>query len=350
MNRDTGLSRRESAVRVPERAIARPPLPKTTALTRRQIREVDLEERMEPLAVSEVLDESDRSLVSGALKLVLVGLTAVGVYGLLPAGRQARPPIELPAAVQGELRDIPNAQRKAEAAAMAVLEEVGPHDAVDDLRACVAAPDASHEAWRFYLSTLAQLRDRKELAFAAADYARRHPDRLEAPHFTAESLRLTDPDDMTEPDGWFGQRTRPSLVESIEECLLKLDAALDLLQRRADDWPSRDRQAWADVLHLDQAGLHHLLWKCQGRKFADPERDRALAALAKVSNADAENVLELRAEIYETLLAQWPKTTFLRRDQKDVPIDGVPHSRDSLRNELAEIHAGIRALAPKGRR
>jgi hypothetical protein len=344
---ETGLSRRATDVRVREQAIARPPLPKTTALSPARLQQVDLEERMEPLAVSESIAESDRSFSRAVIQLLLVAVTGVGVWFLLPSGRSARPPIELPGALQGDERP-PRERRQAEEKAIGVLEKVGPHDAVDDLRALATAGGASHELWRYYLGTLAQLGEWKELSASAAEYAAAHPDRLEAPHFTAEAIRLTPPADRRDPDAWFGNAASAGFIARCEECLRRLDAALSLLQRRSDDWPAAERRKWADALHLDRAAVHRVLWQCRGDAFDDPERDRALAALDDVSNGDAENVLALRAEIYRRLVEAWPR--WLGWERKGVPINGRTHDRGTLRRELAACLEGLEKLPPKGTR
>lgn len=344
---ETGLTRRAAEVRSVERAIARPPLPKTTALTPARVQQIDLEERMEPLAVSESIAEGDRSPLSAAIRIALVAATAAGVWLLLPGGRAARPPIELPAALQGDQR-LPNEQRQAEEAAIAVLEKVGPHDALDDLRARVTAGGASQELWRYYLGTLAQLGEWKELSTAAAEYADANPDRLEAPHFLAEAIRLTPVSDRRDPDAWFGSAAGAAFVGRCEECLRRLDAAVSLLQRRSDDWSAAERRKWADVLHLDRAAVHRVLWQCGGDAFVDAERDRALAALDDVSNGDAENVLALRAEIYRRLVDAWPR--WFGWERKGVSINGKPHDRGTLRQALESCLEGLEKLPPKGTR
>ena len=343
---ETGLSRRAADVRVREQAIARPPLPKTTSLSPARLQQVDLEERMEPLAVSESIAESDRSFTRSAIQLVLVVLTGFGVWFLLPSGRAARPPIELPAAVQADVAPS-KARRRAEEAAIDVLERIGPQDAVDDLAACASEADASHEVWRFYLGTLAQLGDWSRLTEAAAEYARRHPDRLEATHFTAEAIRLTPPAARRDPSAWFGNAASRQFVERVEACLRRIDASLEVLQQRADDWPARDRTQWADSLHLDRAMLHRVLWQCRGDDFEDEERDLALEALDDVSDDDAENVLALRAEIYERLVEEWPRLGWERRN---VVINGRTYDRGTLRQELEASLEGLRTLPPKGTR
>jgi hypothetical protein len=90
-----------------------------------------------------------------------------------------------------------------------------------------------------------------------------------------------------------------------------------------------------------------VLWNCHGDDFEDPERDRALAALDDVSNAGAENVLALKAEVYGSLVAQWPRVGWERRN---VEIDGRIYDRGTLRRELDACREGLRKLPPKGTR
>ncbi len=351
MTRDTGLTRRPDEIRVGERAIARPPLPKTTALSPAKVRQVDLEEQMEPLAVAESIADRDRSFLSVMIRVGLVAATAAAVWMLLPAGRAARPPIELPSPLQEDVEPSKD-RRRAEEAAIAVLERVGPQDAIDDLRASANEAGASHEIRRFYLGTLAQLGEWGELSKAAADYAAAHPDRLEAAHFAAEAIRLTPPDARRDPKAWFraawfGDGASPAFIAGVEQGLRRLDSALSLLQQRDGDWPAGERRKWADVLHLDRAHLHRVLWNCRGDDFEDPERDRALAALDDVSNGDAENVLSLKAEIYAALVAKWPRFGWERRN---VEIDGRTYDRGTLRRDLDACREGLRKLPPKGTR
>jgi hypothetical protein len=351
MTRDTGLTRRADEIRVVERAIARPALPKTTALSPAKVRQVDLEEKMEPLAVAESLADRDRSALSTLIRLALVAATAAAVWLLLPAGRAARPPIELPSPLQEDV-ELSKDRRRAEEAAIAVLERVGPQDAIDDLRARANEAGASHEIRRFYLGTLSQLGEWAELTKAAADYAADYPDRLEAAHFAAEAIRLTPPEARRDANawfvgGWFGGRASPAFIARVEQGLRRLDSALSLLQQRDGDWPAGERRKWGDVLHLDRAHLHRVLWNCHGDDFEDPERDRALAALDDVSNAGAENVLALKAEVYGSLVAQWPRVGWERRN---VEIDGRIYDRGTLRRELDACREGLRKLPPKGTR
>lgn len=351
MTRDTGLTRRADEIRGGERAIARPPLPKTTPLSPANVRKVDLEEKMEPLAVAESIADRDRSPLAALIRVSLVAATAAAVWLLLPAGRAARPPIELPAPLQEEVRPAKD-RRRGEEAAIGVLEQVGPQDAIDDLRASANDAGASHEIRRFYLGTLVQLGEWRELVKAAADYAAAHPDRLEAAHFVAEAIRLTPPEERRDAKSWFGgawfgDRASPAFIAGVEQALRRIDAAVSLLQQRDDDWPAGERRKWADVLHLDRAHLHRVLWSCRGDDFEDPDRDRALAALDDVSHADAENVLSLKAEIYATLVAKWPRFGWERRN---VEIDGKTYDRGTLRRELEACREGLRKLPPKGTR
>ena len=68
----------------PAGSLARPELPRSTALSAARLREVDLEERMDPLAVAEATAEVPRRPAELLGRAGLFALAAAAVFWLLP--------------------------------------------------------------------------------------------------------------------------------------------------------------------------------------------------------------------------------------------------------------------------
>jgi hypothetical protein len=357
----TGLARGPAETRdlvaPPTGSLARPSLPRSTTLSTDGIHAVDLEERMDPLAVAESTAEGTRSVATVVGQLVVIGIAAVAIWWLLPSGISARPPLELPEPLQTEAVTMPAGQRDAENAAIALLKQAVPTRALAAFRQCVDSTDAtSVNLWRYYLQTLVDLDEQAELRQRARQFAMRHPDRLEGPHFQCEALRRDDINAHRERGGaWTtvlnsvgSPRISPAYLDEIDRCQNTISDALNLLQQHDGDWSSSGRTVWADLLHLDRARLHHHAWKCGGFAFADPHREQALEAIRQMSSAAGADSLALRLDIYRTCRDKWPTT--LGFEAKKQLLNGFDWSKDDLQRAIDADRAALERLPPTGRR
>lgn len=338
-------------------SLTRPSLPRSRPLSAGQIQAVDLEEQMEPLAVAESAADSRRSVATLTGQLVVIAVAAATIWWLLPAGIQARPPLQLPEPLQAEAAPIAKEQRDEEATAIALLKKAVPTRALAAFRRCVDSTDAtSVTLWRYYLQTLVDLDERGELRHRARQFALLHPDRLEGPHFQSEAICRDDIDAHREQGGPWNAiletvgtpKIAASYLAEIDRCENTISDALNLLQQHDGDWSAAGRTAWADLLHLDRARLHHHAWKCRGLAFADPHREAALAAIRQMSSADGLDSLALRLDIYRTCRDRWPKT--LGFDVKRQLVNGLDWSKDDLQRAIDADRAAIERLPPTGRR
>jgi hypothetical protein len=338
-------------------SLARPSLPKSTTLSSDLLQSVDLEEQMDPLAVAESNADGTRSVAAVAGQLVVIGIAALAIWWLLPKGLTARPPLELPEPLQAEAAPIPPAQRDAENTAIALLKQAVPTRALAAFRERIDSNDAtSVNLWRYYLQTLVDLDERTELRQRARQFAARHPDRLEGPHFQCEALRRDDIDAHRERGGAWNSVLRSvgdppislAYLAEIDRCQGTISDALNLLQQHDGDWSSSGRTAWADLLHLDRAHLHHHAWKCGGLAFADPHREEALKAIRQMSSAAGADSLALRLDIYRTCRDKWPTT--LGFEAKKQVVNGSDWSKDDLQRAIDADRAGLERLPPTGRR
>lgn len=336
---------------------ARPELPRTTALTPAAMQEVDLAERMDPLAVAESASAGGQSLADLVSQLALIAVALIAIWWLLPRGTAPLPPLELPPPLQAEPVRPSRRQREAEQAALALVRQAAPVRAVQAFREVVdGAEPATVDAWRVYLQTLADLDERVELRMRAAQFFTSHPDRLEAAHFQAEAVRRDDPATRREKrEGWSAAlpslaapRADPAALAEIDRSQAVIDDALVLLQQHDGDWSRASRTAWADLLHLDRARLHHHAWRCGGGTFTDPRREQALESLRLLSTDTSADALALRIDIYRRCLDAWPKP--LGFDSRRERIDGHDWSQDELRRALDADRATLAKLPPTGRR
>ena len=357
----TGLARSPADARDPSPSpagsLARPSLPQSSTLSPDGIQAVDLEEQMDPLAVSESMADGRQSVATVIGQLIVIGIAATAIWWLLPKGITARPPLELPKPLQVEAGPIPPAQRDAENAAIALLKQAVPTRALAAFRQCIDSTDAtSVSLWRYYLQTLVDLDERAELRQRSSQFAMRHPDRLEGPHFRCEALRRDDINAHRERGGAWntvlssvgGPRIAPSYLAEIDRCQNTISDALNLLQQHDGDWSASDRTAWADLLHLDRARLHHHAWKCGGLAFADPHREQALEAIRQMSSASGADSLTLRLDIYRRCHDNWPTT--LGFDAKKQLVNGFDWSKEDLQRAIDADRAALERLPPTGRR
>ena len=332
-------------------SLARPHLPQTKPLSADGMRAIDLEEQMDPLAVAESTADASQSLAALAWQFVVIGLAAAAIWWLLPRGVTPRPPLELPDALQGESGSVTPSQQAAEEEAIALLKRAVPTQALAAFRHCIDAGEpATVNAWRYYLQTLVDLDERAELRQRATQFLAQHPDRLEAAHFKAEALRRDDVETHRRRDGVWGSRIDPDYVAEIDRCQNTIDDALNLLQQHDGDWSQARRTAWADLLHLDRARLHHQSWKCGGLSFADPHREQALEAIRQLSTDTTADALVLRIAIYQTCLDAWPKSILGSPVDKSQLVNGLERSQGDLRLALSKDRETLARLPPTGRR
>jgi hypothetical protein len=332
----------------PAGSLARPELPRSTALSPERRHEVDLEERMDPLAVAEATAEVPRKPGELLGRAVLFALAAAAVFWLLPRPVPPPPPPELPEGLQEEAGRLSAMQLAAEREAIALVDRGLPTEALVKFRTCVDGEQpASVNLWRSYLQTLVDLNERDELRLRARQFRGRHPDRLEGPHFQAEAIRRDDVAKHRERKLPWGSRPSPVYLAEIDAALGDVDDALATLDRQKDDWSAAERTQWADKLHLDRARLHHHAWKCAGFPFADPRRERALAALRSLSDPRTTEALELKTEIYRRCLDTWPRTMGWRGSQL---VDGRDVSWENVNTALEADRAALGLAKPAGRR
>jgi len=268
------------------------------------------------------------------------GLTA-------PAGSLTRP--DLPEGLQDEPGGFSPAQAAAEREAIALVDRGLPTEALVAFRACVDGEQpASVSLWRSYLQTLVDLDERDELRLRARQFRGRHPDRLEGAHFQAEAIRRDDVAKHRERKLPWGSRPSPVYLAEIDAAQGDIDDALVMLDRQRDDWSAAERIRWADRLWLDRALLHHHAWKCAGFTFADPHRERALAALRKLSDPRTSDGLELKTEIYRHCLDAWPR--MMGWKSKKQLVDGREVSWDAVNTALQLDVAMLSYEKAKGRR
>ena len=338
-------------------SLARPMLPKSMTLTTDRLAAVDLEEQMDPLAVAESTADSTRSIARVVGQFLVIGIAAAAIWWLLPRGISARPPLELPEPLQAEAVTIPPAQRDAEMAAIDLLKQAAPTKALAAFRECVDSTDqTSVNLWRYYLQTLVDLDERVELRERARQFQSQHPDRLEAPHFQVNALCRDDIEAHRERTGAWNTvlhsvgapRITPAYLAEIDRCQNTISDALNLLQQHDGDWSAASRTAWADLLHLDRARLHHHAWKCGGLAFADPERERALEALRQMTSTTSADALSLRLEIYRGVREGWP--TRLGFGPTRQLVNGLDWSKDDLEKAIDADRASLERLPPTGRR
>ena len=330
-------------------SLARPELPRSAALSAARLREVDLEERMDPLAVAEATADLPRSPVELLGRAALFFLAAAAVFWLLPRAVPPAPPLELPDVLQRETATLPPAQAAAERAAIALVDRGLPTQSLVKFRECVDGEwPASVGLWRSYLQTLVDLNERDELRLRARQFRGRHPDRLEGAHFQAEAIRRDDVTKHRERRLPWGSRPSPAYLAEIDAALGDIDDALVTLDRQRDDWSAAERSSWADQLWLDRARLHHHAWKCAGFPFTDPHREQALAALRKLSDPRTSDGLELKTEIYRRGLDGWPRVMGWRSGKQIV--DGREVSWDATNMALQADLAMLNSSKPAGRR
>gem|GEM_PF-1689490 len=341
----------------PAGSLARPMLPKSTMLTSDRIHAVDLEEQMDPLAVAEATTNTTWPMARVVGQLLVIGIAAAAIWWLLPKGISARPPLELPEPLQAEAVAIPPAQRDAEATAIELLKQAVPTRALAAFRQCVDSGDpASVNLWRYYLQTLVGLDERSELRDRARQFLLRYPDRLEAPHFQASALCRDDIEAHRERDGAWNTvlqsvgtpRIAPAYLAEIDRCQNTINDALNLLQQHDRDWSAASRTAWADLLHLDRARLHHHTWKCGGWAFTDPHREQSLEALRQMSSTSSADAMGLRLEIYRGVRDRWP--TRLGFGPHKQTVNGFDWSKDDLQRAIDADRASLERLPPTGRR
>lgn len=341
----------------PTGSLARPSLPRSTPLSSDRIQAVDIEEQMDALAVAESAADGSRSIAMLIGQLLVIGVAAAAIWWLLPKGIVARPPLELPEPLQAEAAPIPPAQRDAEQAAIALLKQAVPTRALAAFRQCVDSTDStSVTLWRYYLQTLVDLDERAELRQRARQFAMRHPDRLEGPHFQCEAVRRDDIDAHRDRGGVWSAvlhsvgrpRIDPDYLADIDRCQNAINDALNLLQQHDGDWSASGRTAWADLLHLDRARLHHHAWKCGGFAFADPHREQALEAIRQMSSADGADSLGLRLDIYRVCRDKWPRKLGFEAGKQ--VVNGLDWSKDDLQKAIDADRAALDRLPPTGRR
>jgi len=341
----------------PAGSLARPMLPTSTALSAERMHAVDLEEEMDPLAVAEATADGPRSVAMAVGQFLVIGIAAVAIWWLLPKGVTPRPPLELPAALQAEAVPIPAGQRQFENAAIDLLKQAVPTQALVAFRACVDSTDqTSVNLWRYYLQTLVDLDERTELRGRACDFFLRHPDRLEAAHFQAEAICRDDIEAHRDERGAWNTvlksvGTPPISADyfsEIDRCQNTISDALNLLQQHDDDWSAAHRTAWTDLLHLDRARLHHHAWKCSTMAFNDPHREQALEAIRQLSTAASVDALSLRLEIYRRVRDGWPSHLGFAPQRQ--LVNGFDWSKDDLLKAIESDRAALERLPPTGRR
>lgn len=325
-------SRAAAPVAVGERGLSRPPLPRTRSLeSRSELVAVDVDERMDRDAAIEAAAPPTENLWQKGLRTAIVVTTAAVAWWLLPHDPAPRPPIALPDALQGDVAATPE-DLAAENLAIEALRKEGPHAAIAPLQARIDSGRATHRTWRTYLTILEQLdRDAEFLARARA-YAAAHPDRLEAAHFVARALVRQNVD--AHRGGVLGY-VSDAFKADLRAAQEPLDRALELLAQHRDDWPSRTRTAWRDLLLLDAARLHHARWLCEEAPFEHEFRDLALADLDGLEAGQARNALELRLAVYRRVAAEWG---FAR----DTRLGGTSYSYDGLQDEIRRLEAALR--------
>jgi hypothetical protein len=341
-------------------SLSRPEIPRSVVLVGDGIPEVDLEEGMDRLAVAESSGDKRGSIATAASQLLLIAAAAAVIWWLLPRGIAARPPLELPPALQEEPVPLAPAHRAAEEAAIRLLERAAPSRALAAFRECVDSGAASVGLWRYYLQTLVELDERPELRHRAGQFLALHPDRLEAAHFQAEAVRRDDIESRRERGRgwaaiWKAARTlgspapiAPAYLAEIAACQGKLDDALALLQRQEAAWSAARRTPWADLLLLDRARLHHHAWRCGGHGFADPHRELALEALRQMSSTTGADAVSLRLDIYRRCFESWP--TRIGYAAGPQVVDGVACSREQVQQAIRSMRDTLERLPPTGRR
>lgn len=349
MGASTDLIPASGGLAAPAGSLARPELPRSVALTGERLRAVDLEERMDPLAVAEASADLPRPPAELLGRAALFALAAAAVFWLLPRAVPPQPPLEVPEGLQGETAALPPAQLAAERAAIALVDRGLPAQALPAFRACVDGEQpASVNLWRHYLQTLVDLDERAELRQRARQFRGRHPDRLEGAHFQAEAVRRDDVEKHRERTLPWGSRPSPVYLAEIDAALGDIDDALLTLDRQGDDWSVAERTRWADLLHLDRARLHHHAWKCAGFSFADPHRERALAALRRLSDPRTSESLGLKTEIYGRCLEKWPRSLGWGANKQ--LVDGREVTRDMVQEALRADRQALETAKPAGRR
>jgi len=351
-----------AAPAIPATSLARPLLPRSTALSTSRLRGVDLDEQMDPLAVTESTADVTQSYAATLSQLVVIGIASAAIWWLLPRGVTARPPLELPEPLQAETAPLSpaplsSAKLTAENTAIGLLKQALPTQALAAFQQLVDSPDgASVNLWRYYLQTLVDLDERAELRQRAKEFLSRHPDRLEAAHFLAEAIRRDTPErnrsrgeGWKEVWGWVGARqVSPETLAEIDRCQGTIDDALGLLQQHDGDWSMAGRIAWADLLHLDRARLHASAWQHGGQAFADPRRELALDALRQMSSTTTADALTLRLAIFRECRDSWPSR--LPFGSKKQLVNGFDWTQDDLQRAIDADRAAVDRLPPLGRR
>lgn len=341
----------------PATSLARPSLPRSTALSASRLRGVDLDEQMDPLAVLESTADVTQSYAATLSQLVVIGIASAAIWWLLPRGVTARPPLELPEPLQAETAPLSPARRTAENTAIGLLKQALPTQALAAFRQLVESPDgASVNLWRYYLQTLVDLDERAELRQRAKEFLSRHPDRLEAAHFLAEAIRRDDPQrNRSRVEGWKevwssmgAPQVSPETLAEIDRCQGTIDDALGLLQQHDGDWSMAGRIAWADLLHLDRARLHASAWQHGGQAFADPRRELALDALRQMSSTTTADALSLRLDIFRACRDSWPAR--LPFGSKKQLVNGFDWTKEDLQRAIDADRAAVDRLPPLGRR
>lgn len=324
--------------------LTRPPLPVTRRLDTRAIIAVDVDERMDEAAAIEAAAPAREGIWRKAVRVVLVALTGIAAWSLLPKAPAARPPIGLPAAAQADDVPLSKERRAHEAAAIAAFRDTGPHAAVEPLQACIDSGTASHSLWATFFTVLQRLEHDDELLARARQYAARHPDRLEGAHFLADALVRQPLAAHRVRDGFVGSKVSDEFQADLAAAQDRVEQALALVKQHARDWPHRTCTAWEDCLRVDAARLYEKRWLCRDAAFRDPFRDLALAELDALPTRDAADAVRLRLDIYRRLAASWPGV-FAYTDKE--PIGSHAHTHESLMVQIATLEERL-ADAPDG--
>lgn len=320
------------------RGLTRATLPVTRRLEPRELIDVDIDEQMDEAAAIEAASAPRESAWAKTGRVTIVGLTGIVAWCLLPATRVARPPIELPAAVQKDDVSLTPQQRKQEEAALRAFKETGPNAAVGMLQACVESGTPSHSLWATYLAVLDRLDRNPELLHNALAYSERYPDRLEGAHFVAEGLVTQPLHSLRVRDGFLGSKVADQHVDQLVTAQERVRQALALIDQSESNWPRKICEEWRDCLRFDAARLWERRWHCRDAKFDDDFRDNALAELDALASQDAVNALGLRLAIYERLYESWPGW-FTNGGKKT--IGRQEYTRESLKTELVNLKKRI---------
>jgi hypothetical protein len=330
------------AVSHADRGLSRPPLPTTRSLDQREVITVDIDERMDEAAAIEAAAPAGEPLWLKLFRTAFVGVAVYVAWLLLPPEAIPSPPIELPDPVQGERGGLSSAQLEAENKAIAAFTSDGPNAAVGLLQACIASEKPSHRVWRTYLVTLERLDRNDDLLAQSRIYATEHADRLEAAHFLGVAMNRQDIEQHRDLTTW-QDVVADSFKQDLASTQTRLQQALELLGDHEDDWPDKARRAWHDTLFLDAALIFHKQWQCEETPFEHEFRDSALKSLGQVHDTTALNVIELKRDIYQRILSQWPtfrwrKTRIGRNEYSKSDVEKILRELETTANGPVETN------------